>query len=104
GLKTPPPSAPRRIEFDYSRLIGTLGGTFSLNDQARRVEVGLTDLKATAEPQVGAGSIALNFTTGAGHVVFEGRRKEIDQLALAASMGEAGAQITKLELKSPVAN
>src|SRR4030095_16486421 len=68
GLKTPPPSAPRRIEIDYSRLIGTLDGTFALNDQARRVEVGLTDLKATAAPQLGAGSIALDFATGAGHV------------------------------------
>jgi len=74
GLRQPPPSAPRRITFDYSSLVGKLtGAQLFLNDRRRDIEAALADLRAIARPIPGAETVDVQFASGESRVIYQGR-------------------------------
>ncbi|MFP5264512.1 MAG: translocation/assembly module TamB domain-containing protein [Blastocatellia bacterium] len=103
GLHAPPPSAPSRITFDFSTLVGTLNsGTLHFNDEARRIAAELGNLKANAQPIPGSAAVDLKFATSAGRVSYEGRETTLDNIDVAAHLGDAAADIERFSLRSPL--
>jgi outer membrane protein insertion porin family len=104
GLRQPPPGAPGRITFDFSTLVVSVkGGDVHLTDQADRLQAEISNLQASAQPIAGSATEKIDFSTGSGQVVYQGRAEKIDGFKLAASAGDSGADIQTLELVSPLA-
>lgn len=103
GLHAAPPSAPSRITFDFSALVGTLNsGTLHFNDDARRIAAELGNLKANAQPVPGSVAVDLKFGTSAGRVSYEGRETSVDNIDVAARLGDAAADIERFSVRSPL--
>ncbi|MBO0723907.1 MAG: hypothetical protein J2P41_23985, partial [Blastocatellia bacterium] len=102
GLHAAPPSPPGRITFDFSSLSGTLkGGTFHLNDRARKIEGELGGLQANARPLPGGTTAKAQLTGSRGHFLYQGRELTVDRIELALTGGAAGAEIESFTLRSP---
>ncbi len=103
GLRPAPPSAPSRITFDFSSLIGSLnGGALYINDRARNIVGELENLQANAQPLPGGTMVKAQLTTGGGRFRYQNREMSIDGLQLAVRGGEAGAEVESLTLRSPI--
>lgn len=103
GLHNAPPSAPGRISFDFSSLVGTLkSGTLHINDQAHQFAGDIEGLHGTARPLPDGSTVDLQFNVGASRLRYESRDTRLDSFELAARLGEAGATIDHLNLHSPV--
>ncbi|MEN3334990.1 MAG: translocation and assembly module TamB, partial [Blastocatellia bacterium] len=103
GLHNAPPSAPGRIRFDVTSLIGTLkSGTLHVNDQAHKLVGDIEGLHGTAQPLVDGSAVNLQFNVGASQLRYEGRDTRLDSFDLAARIGETGATIEHLDLRSPL--
>src|SRR6266480_4282165 len=101
GLHNPPPSAPGRISFDFSSLVGSLtSGTLHINDQAHRMAGDIEGLKGNAEPLPDGGTINLQFSFGPSHLRYEDRDTTVDSLDLAAHIGYNGGTIDHLNINS----
>jgi outer membrane protein assembly complex protein YaeT len=103
GLHDAPPSAPGRIRFDFSSLVGTLtSGTLHIDDRAHKIVGDLENLQGTAQPLPDGSAVNLQFNIGPSRVRYEGRDTSIDNLALSARINDAGATIDHLTLQSPL--
>jgi outer membrane protein assembly complex protein YaeT len=105
GLRQPPPSASRRITFDYANLIGELQNSkFHYDDQVRNIRGELNDLHGTVRPLSDNGVAAARIELAAvtGEVSYEGRQETIDQLEFTGRVTQSGAEIEKLLLRSPL--
>jgi outer membrane protein assembly complex protein YaeT len=103
GLHAPPPKAPSRIAFDFSALVGALdGGTLHVDDRAHRIEGELGNLKASARPLPDEARAEAQFSAGPGRLVYEGRETSVDALELVGRLGNAGADIERFVLRSPL--
>jgi outer membrane protein assembly complex protein YaeT len=103
GLRGVPPRAPGRVEFDFAELVGNLdGGTVHVSDRSRRFEGELGNLKASARPIPDAEAVEAQLTAGPGRVVYQGRETSVESLELVGRLGEAGAEIEKFVLRSPL--
>jgi hypothetical protein len=103
GLHSAPPSAPSRITFDFSRLVGSIdGGAINVDDRAHRVKGKLTDIHVNAEPISGTDLVKIKLTSGAGPITYEGRETRIDKVEFSGQVGETGLNIEELALGSPV--
>jgi outer membrane protein assembly complex protein YaeT len=103
GLHAPPPSAPSRITFDFSALVGTLNsGTLHFNDDARGIAAELGNLKANAQPIPGSAVVELKFGTSAGRISYKGRETSLDNIDVAARLGDAAADIERFFVRSPL--
>jgi outer membrane protein assembly complex protein YaeT len=103
GLHNPPPSAPGRIRFDFSSLVGSLtSGTLHIYDQAHQIAGDIEGLKGNAEPLPDGETINLQFSFGPSHLRYEGRDTTVDSLDLAAHIGYNGATIEHLNINSPL--
>lgn len=103
GLRQPPPTAPGRITFDFSSLVVALnGGALHYDDRARKLAAELGDLQANAQPVPGEPLIDMSFGAGAGTVRYEGRETRVDSLDVGGRLGEAGVDITRFALRSPL--
>ena len=103
GLHNPPPSAPSRISFDFSGLVGTLTtGTLHVNDQAHQITGDLENLHAVASPVATGLGTNLQFTAGTSHLRYQGRDTSIDSLDMAADVGLTGVTLDHFNLRSPL--
>src|SRR5436305_2929061 len=103
GLHNAPPSAPGRIRFDVTSLVGTLkSGTLHINDQAHKFVGDIEGLHGTAQPLPDGSAVTLQFNVGASQLRYEGRDTRLDSFDLAARIGETGATIEHLDLRSPL--
>ncbi|HEY6330042.1 MAG TPA: translocation/assembly module TamB domain-containing protein [Blastocatellia bacterium] len=104
GLHQPPPSAPGRLTFDFSRLgVSLTQGTLHLTDQSDKVDANIGNIQATAQPVAGTANEQVKFTAGPGQVTYEGRPESFDGLEVDGVAGDSGADIQTLTLHSPVA-
>lgn len=103
GLHNAPPSAPGRIRFDFSSLVGSLtSGTLHIKDRAHKIAGDIEGLRGNAEPLPDGGTINLQFNFGPSHLSYEGRDTTLDSLDLAAHIGDSGAKIDHLNINSPL--
>lgn len=103
GLHNAPPSAPGRISFDFSSLVGSLtSGTLHINDRSHHIAGDIEGLRGNAEPLPDGGTINLQFSFGPSRLRYEGRDTTIDGLDLAAHVGNTGAAIDHLKVTSPL--
>jgi outer membrane protein assembly complex protein YaeT len=103
GLHAAPPSAPGRITFDFSSLIGVLkGGTLRVNDRARKIEGELGNMRANAQPLSGGTMVKAQIITGEGRFRYQDRELTVDGIELAGIGGETGAEIERFTLRSPI--
>jgi len=103
GLHNVPPSAPGRISFDFSSLVGSLtSGTLHINDRAHRISGDIEHLEGNVEPLPDGSTINLQFSAGKSNLRYEGRDTTLDSLELAAHVGSAGATVDHLNVSSPI--
>lgn len=101
GLHNAPPSAPGRISFDFSSLVGSLtSGTLHINDRAHKIAGNIEGLRGNAEPLPDGGTINLQFNFGPSHLSYDGRDTTLQSLDLAAHIGYTGATIDHLNFNS----
>jgi outer membrane protein assembly complex protein YaeT len=104
GLHAAPPTAPSRITFDFSSLVGALkGGTLRVNDRARKIEGELGNIQANAQPLPGGTRVKAAIITGGGRFRYQDRETTVEGVELAGSGGETGAEIERFTLRSPIA-
>lgn len=102
-LHNAPPSAPGRISFDFSSLVGTISsGTIHLNDRVHKLEGDIEGLRGDAHPLPDGSMVNLQFNVGESRLRYEGRDTSLDSLDLAARLGETGMVIDHLALHSPL--
>ncbi|HKF57413.1 MAG TPA: hypothetical protein VKJ45_18290, partial [Blastocatellia bacterium] len=105
GLHSAPPSAPSRITFDFSRLVGSIdGGTIRIDDRAHGVKGELAGIQSTGEPISGTSLVKVKLTSGAGPITYERRETRIDKVEFSGQVGENGLNIEDFALDSPVAH
>jgi outer membrane protein assembly complex protein YaeT len=105
GLHRAPPRE-RRIEFDYSNLVGALtDGTVQINDRSRGIEGELRNLHGEARP-AGEGELPeadVQLASSQGRFEIQDRAVAIDALEFAGGVSESGLEIERLALRSPMA-
>ncbi|MEW6126865.1 MAG: translocation/assembly module TamB domain-containing protein [Acidobacteriota bacterium] len=103
GIHSPPPSAPSRITFDFSSLIGSIkSGTVHLSDKAHQLSGELGKLQANAQPVAGESFVTLQLNASEGRINIEGRETTLDALELIGRLSETSAEVERLTLHSPV--
>jgi outer membrane protein assembly complex protein YaeT len=103
GLHNAPPSAPGRIKFDFSSLVGTLtSGTLHVKDQAHQIVGDLESLHGTAQPLPDGSAVNLQFNMGASRLRYQGRDTSLDSLDLAARLSDVGVTLDHFTLRSPL--
>ncbi len=101
GLHNAPPSAPGRINFDFSSLVGTLTtGALHVNDQAHQIVGDVVGLHGTAQPLLDDATVGLQFNAGTSLLKYQGRETRLDNLDLAARLTNNGATLDHLNLRS----
>src|SRR5262245_18782269 len=105
GLRRPPPLS-RRITFDYSKLAGSLKkGAIHYIDRKRDLQSELRDLIGAARPIAGGDppKVAIRLASGAGHLSGADGNMKIDAVEFIGRVMESGADVERLELRSPAA-
>lgn len=104
GLHQPPPSAPGRLTFDFSRLgVSLTEGTLHVADDLHKFQGDIGNIQASAQPVAGTTNEQVKFTAGPGQVAYQGREEDFNGFELDATAGDSGADIETLTLHSPVA-
>jgi hypothetical protein len=104
GLRRPPPLR-RRINFDYSRLVGSLNkGIVHFTDRKRDLQGDLRDLTVEARPVEGADppKVGARLASGKGALVRNGHKMAIESVEFIGSVMESGAEIERMTLRSPL--
>ncbi len=105
GLRRPPPLS-RRVNFDYSKLAGSLKlGAIHFIDRRRDAQGDLRALSVSWRPVEGADppKVAVRFASGRGAIVHDGHEISIESVELLGRVMESGAEIERLALRSSVA-
>src|SRR6185369_5179387 len=99
GLHNAPPSAPGRIGFDFSSLVGSLtSGTLHINDRQHKIAGNIEGLRGSAEPLPDGSTTGLQFNFGKSNLSYEDRQTSLDSLDLAARFAYAGGTIDHLNI------
>src|SRR5215510_6178093 len=103
GLHSAPPSAPSRITFDFSRLLGSIdGGTIQVNDRAHGVKAELANIQVNGQPMAGTSLVKVKLTSAGGPVTYDRQETKLDSVAFSGQVGETGLNIEEFALGSPV--
>jgi outer membrane protein assembly complex protein YaeT len=102
GLHSAPPSAPSRITFDFSSLVGSIdGGTIQVDDRVHKVKAELSNIQGNARPMSVTSLAKVKLTAGAGLIAYEVRETKIDSFEFAGQVGETGLNIEQFAIDSP---
>jgi len=105
GLRQPPPRASRRITVDYASLIGAItNGRVHYRDQRYNTIAELNELRAELQPLnlESAPQVRMQMTSGAGRLRRNDRETRIETIEFSGRLQEAGAEIDRLRLQSPL--
>jgi outer membrane protein assembly complex protein YaeT len=103
GIHQPPPSAPSRITFDFSSIVGSVnGGTIHINDRAHQIVGEVNNLQAKAHPLPADGTVQAEINAGPGRLQYEGRDTSLDTFATAFRLGDTGVDLDQFEIHSPL--
>src|SRR5262249_61271133 len=94
GLHSAPPSAPSRITFDFSRLVGSIdGGTIQVNDRAHGVKGELANIQVNGHPIAGTSLGKVKVKSAGGPVTYDSQESKDGSVTFTRQSSETRLKI-----------